>query len=178
MHLAPCTRCDRHVRADASRCPFCDAPYLAPAPAPFVPTPRVGRAALLAFRTLAIGAAGATAGCGASTGLDDGTADAAPGLEDAGATDAGVAPTDAGTPLPDAGFDAGTIPIPLYGAAPLDAGTDAGVLAMYGGPTPFDAGTDGGGAMALYGGPTPIPVERDAGDDGGAIVNAYGAPSP
>ncbi len=165
MHLAPCPACRRHLRGDETLCPFCAA-CVEPTAAPiFRATPRMGRAAMLAFRTLAIGAAGATAGCGASHGRDD---DAA--IEDGGDDAAVPAP-------PDAGTDAGELPAPLYGGPTLmDAGFDAGVLAMYGGPTPEDAGTDAGGAVALYGGPTPVPVDRDAGDDGGAVVAAYGAP--
>jgi hypothetical protein len=54
--LRPCSGCNRHVRSEEARCPFCDAEIAAvlrPSP---VPSGRIGRAALMAF-----GAALATA---------------------------------------------------------------------------------------------------------------------
>jgi hypothetical protein len=76
--------------------------------------------------------------------------------------------------------------VPLYGApapdtgtmqdaaAANDAGDDAAVLAMYGGP-PQDAGTDAGGPGPLYGAPAfDASFENDA---GGASAD-YGAPPP
>jgi len=148
---------------DDGVCPFCDAP-LADAHDPVIERPgRVGRAAILAFRTLAVGAAGAAVGCGSSTALelDDAMvvrADAGPEADDAGAVE-----RDGGPPALDAGFDAGA--------------DDGGVIALYGGPMPTpDAGTDaGGGVVPAYGGPFPVPLE-DAGTDAGAVGNLYGAP--
>lgn len=164
--LVPCTACARHVRVDEGACPFCDA-AMDGAHDPVIERPgRIGRAAILAFRTLAVGAAGATVGCGSTTGLelDDAMvvrADAGPEADDAGTT-----PTDAGPPAMDAGYDAGT-----------DAG---GIIALYGGPMPADAGTDAGaGVVPAYGGPFPVEdAGSDAGWDGGGAVNLYGAPSP
>lgn len=126
MSLTPCPSCARHVRTGSSECPFCAACLDPARDAPiFRAPPRAGRAAILAFRTLALGAAG----CGVAhvPGTDAGVV----------ATDTGVEPEDAGVVAPDAGPE------------------DAGLVAMYGGPPPSDAGFDAGGAIALYGGPAP-----------------------
>ncbi|MGE0786240.1 MAG: hypothetical protein AB7S26_11165 [Sandaracinaceae bacterium] len=162
----PCLDCERHVRADAGRCPFCDVTLGTTfrAQATYV-TPRgTTRALVMAFRTSALAASATAAGCGASTALDtssdggaaigagrdagrpDGGADPTPvdaGRRDAGGTDAGA--RDAGAR--DAGFDGGDPggPVILYGVPGLltDAGSadDAG-------------GGDAGGINALYGGPS------------------------
>jgi hypothetical protein len=65
-------------------------------------------------------------------------------------TDAYVAPADAGT---DASI------VAAYGGPMIDAGTDTGLAAAYGGP-PIDAGPapEDSGTAALYGAP-PIPPE-------------------
>jgi len=71
MQLTPCPECARHVRAGERACPFCGhvARFVAP-PVPRSPG-RLGRAAIFAFRTAVIGAAGATTACGSATGLID-----------------------------------------------------------------------------------------------------------
>ncbi len=147
MSLTPCPACSRHVHTGSTACPFCAASLDPVREAPiFRASPRVGRAAILAFRTLALGAAG----CGVAH---------VPGT-DAGviATDTGVEPDDAGVVAADAGEDAGTI------------------VAMYGGPVPPpDAGFDAGGAIALYGGPTPA-LDAGPDEDAGSVMNLYGAP--
>lgn len=152
--LLPCPSCDRHVRFDTPDCPFCAAPLPeVPAQAPYLkPAGRLGRAAVLAFRTMVIGAAGV--GCGASTGPD--LPDAEMIAEDGGAPAADGGAVDAGPGEFDAGFDAG------------------GAIALYGGPMPADAGFDSGlGPAPAYG--TPAPIE-DAGVDSGGVGNLYGAP--
>ena len=160
QRLSPCLRCARHVRVGSSECPFCAA-FLPPGfeePIFVQPARRLGRAAVLAFRTLVIGAAGVTTGCGAGTGLDL-SRDAA-ALVDAAAIDSGA-------PGLDAGRDAGS-----------DAGLDSSMpIAMYGGPIPEpDAGFDSGPEINVptYGAPAPL---FDAGADADAPVGyLYGAP--
>lgn len=122
-HLVPCGGCDRHVRADDERCPFCGAVVDPHRPVPGRPTKRLSRAATFAFGA-ALTAAGA-AGCADSHDPDG----------DAGAeVDAGETPVDAGETPVDAGeepLDAGVAPpyglppddgggAPLYGGAPGD----------------------------------------------------------
>lgn len=68
-HLRPCGACSRHVRADESRCPFCEAELEAAPPPPGSPVGRLGRAALMAVGvTVGVGVAAATvtsiSGCG------------------------------------------------------------------------------------------------------------------
>lgn len=48
-HLRPCTTCARHVRANVTACPFCDAPLALDTTSPAAPQERLGRAALMAF---------------------------------------------------------------------------------------------------------------------------------
>ncbi len=148
--LLPCPSCTRHVRRSENGCPFCGAP-LALEGEPARPLPTQR---LGRAATFAFGAAIATsvAACGAATTPNT--------------TDTGMAGQDGGIG-------------PAYGA-PSDAGSDAGMLAMYGGP-PTDSGVtdqDTGGPGPLYGGPFP----DDAGaqpEDGGNVAPAYGAvPAP
>lgn len=165
--LFPCPTCQRHVRCD-DRCPFCGGALPTHIVVAAEPAARLGRAAIMTFRTAALAAVGATTvACGASTGLGD--------PDDAGA-DAGVVPSGV-----DAGFDAGAPPGVDAGPLPtMDAGFDAGVsvIPAYGvppPPPPLDAGPDdAGGSVALYGDPSPPP---DAGPEGGLIA-AYGTPAP
>lgn len=162
--LSPCPDCARHVRVDERACPFCGAGVALEPPPLRVPSRRLGRAALFAFRAAVIGAGGvATAACGASTGLEDPI-----GRQDAATP----------SPSPSPGRDASA---PPDAGGQVDAGTDGGVIALYGGPRPVpDAGADAGGGMALYGAPPPPPVERDAGaeqDAGSPVTPAYGGPS-
>jgi hypothetical protein len=60
-HLRPCPGCARHVRANATACPFCDAAIDLDTGAPAVPQERLGRAALMAFGGAAV--ALSVAGC-------------------------------------------------------------------------------------------------------------------
>ena len=55
----------------------------------------------------------------------------------------------------------------------LDAGTDAGISALYGGPPPVDSGT----VAPAYGAPAPDTGPPDV-DAGGGVTPAYGAPAP
>lgn len=48
-HLRPCSGCARHVRADVTACPFCDAALAIDTRAPAVAGERLGRAARMAF---------------------------------------------------------------------------------------------------------------------------------
>jgi len=48
-HLRPCSSCSRHVRADETRCPFCEATLAIDTNPPPVPSKRLGRAARMAF---------------------------------------------------------------------------------------------------------------------------------
>jgi hypothetical protein len=82
-HLRPCSDCDRHVRSDEVRCPFCGGALEVDDRPPPVPTGRIGRAALMAF-----GAALATAslaGCKgeepATIGAEEGAPTARPETE-------------------------------------------------------------------------------------------------
>ena len=63
MHLRPCSGCERHVRADVTVCPFCDAALTSEADAPVVPAVRLGRAAQMAFGAAAVAASLSMAGC-------------------------------------------------------------------------------------------------------------------
>lgn len=145
MSLRPCLQCTRHVRSSEKACPFCGTNL----PAVATATPRsvagLGRAAIMAFGTLA---ATAEVGCTVAP------AYGGPSQQDAfiGSQDAayGGPPPDASLSEPDAAAaaeDAATSP---------DAGNDAGgSVAAYGAP-PEDAGgaqlDTGGGIGPLYGG--------------------------
>ena len=48
-HLRPCSACARHVRADVTACPFCEAPLAIETATPPLPQERLGRAARMAF---------------------------------------------------------------------------------------------------------------------------------
>lgn len=180
MALRPCASCGRHVRITESACPFCRA-ALDPTPTPpshvspigRLPVGRMGRAAIFAFGAAATTVAATTIeGCSTTTTPPD----AADVVEDTG----GPMPLYGGAPdafTPDQP-DAGNIS-PPYGTPSEDAGTDAGLAAMYGAP-PSDAGNgnDAGEVVGpLYGGP-PVPLE-DAGttdrvDAAGGIAPLYG----
>jgi hypothetical protein len=132
--LEPCPGCQRHVKTDASSCPFCAADLsvaFANLPARAVPRTRLGRAALFAFGVSAA-ATPLINSCSSSHNDDDND-----GKQhgDAGKTDGGKSPDK----------DGGGGVAPLYGLAPVDAGNpveDAGM------PQQWD---DGGGPVALYG---------------------------
>jgi hypothetical protein len=112
MALMVCTRCERHVRKDDERCPFCDAPLTPEAPSSR--GPRVSRGALL-------GAVGLAIACGTTAPPDDG------GTDDAAKQDSaydgpvaayGGPPIDASPPA-DAKSE---LPAPAYGGPPTDGG--------------------------------------------------------
>jgi len=76
--LTLCGGCERHVRADETACPFCDAALEAP-PAPAAPGPiraRAGRAAVVALGvSLAMGTSSCVALYGAPAPDDAGVAE-------------------------------------------------------------------------------------------------------
>lgn len=93
--LRPCDACLRHVRADVTRCPFCDQ-ALAIAATHVERTPRLGRAARMAFGA-AVATASIAAACGGgnkpaeTSGTN--TAEAGPPADDAApATSASIDP--------------------------------------------------------------------------------------
>jgi hypothetical protein len=144
--LLPCPSCARHVRLTETGCPFCGVAIdLSEAPTRPMPVQRLGRAATFAF-----GAAVATSVAACS-------GNPVPLY--------GAPPVDTGTAQQDGGV------APLYGA-PSDAGSDAAVLAMYGGPPP-DAGTDAGGPAPAYGAPV---FDANLDHDAGGASADYGAP--
>jgi hypothetical protein len=58
-HLEPCPTCRRHIRADESRCPFCDVivpSSIANAPRPATVSAAMGSSQKFAYRALAAGA--------------------------------------------------------------------------------------------------------------------------
>jgi hypothetical protein len=145
QNLTPCPGCARHIQVDEARCPFCRAALAAPA-APIAARPwpgaRLGRAALLAYGSVAVAASGCDSddGDGPSPGTPDSGARSDGGL-DGGSSDAGALMRDATVvqrgdasavvPVtPDAGDDdlGGIVPIYALAAAPwrhprpLDAG--------------------------------------------------------
>ena len=63
-HLRPCTGCARHVRANTTTCPFCDASLMIEDVEPAVPQERLGRAARMAFNGAAVMAMTVAVGCG------------------------------------------------------------------------------------------------------------------
>jgi hypothetical protein len=70
-HLRPCPGCDRHVRADVTLCPFCDAALAVDAGSPVLPAARLGRAAQMAFGAAAVAASLSVAGCTKNPAGDD-----------------------------------------------------------------------------------------------------------
>jgi len=115
MHLRPCPSCARHVRADETACPFCEAALdLDVSPRPSA-SPRLGRAARIAFGA-AVATASLAAACGNSRPPNAGTGDP-------NAAEAGVG---TGTTDPNAAVDAGQPKLPdqnmnkPYGAPPAD----------------------------------------------------------
>lgn len=141
--LVPCAACARHLRADASACPFCRVPR-EPQALAYVPIPRMSRAALAA-----LGATLTVVPITALVAFPD-HADAQshghirpmygmpPRPHPTPRPDAGVAPPDAGVAHPDAGGaspDASVarprprarrpppmeqMPVPLYGVSPKE----------------------------------------------------------
>lgn len=147
--LRPCASCGRHVREHEPRCPFCASEIATGVTsAARAVVPRLGRAALFAF-----GAAATTVAVASAEGCTNTTTppDAAEVADTGGPAPLYGGPADAATDAPAPTDDTGNVG-PAYGAPPDDAGTDAGLVAMYGGPPPDDAGVDAGGVAPLYGG--------------------------
>lgn len=104
MGLLLCAGCERHVRGDDEKCPFCGATQRQ---APTRPRPRLSRASM-------IGAAAVVMACSGGTPQDD-----------AGTTDSGTDTMQAayGGPPIEAGTDAAPDgPVAAYGGPPIDAG--------------------------------------------------------
>jgi hypothetical protein len=120
----PCPGCQRHVKIDEARCPFCAMELSEPfsrLKARVMPRTRLGRAALFAFGV----GAGTSVLTNCASDDDDGDEQADGGTEESAEDDASV---EEGSPQP------------VYGAAPADGGA------------PVNADDDAGGSVALYGG--------------------------
>jgi hypothetical protein len=63
--LIPCPECNRHLRRNEVRCPFCGTDVLvtmAATPERVMPVARLGRSALFAFAAVSVGAVGCSSG--------------------------------------------------------------------------------------------------------------------
>jgi hypothetical protein len=141
-HLRPCPSCARHVRVSEGGCPFCGeslSDEFRAAPRPLGPGARLSRAALFAFGTGTLAAAGA---CSSSSAVP---AYGSPVMFDAG--DGGESVAADAAVVPDASADSSTadaepdapVATPAYGAPgqpiePVDASDDqhVGVTPLYG----------------------------------------------
>ena len=136
--LSPCSSCNRHVRVEETRCPFCAAALPGRASVERVlPRGRLSRATLIAAgATLAglsacsssssgsgDGGTGGTAGSAATAGTGGGTAGAAGGTAGS-AAGAGGGSAGAGGGSAGAGGQGGEVPVAIYSAAfpPLGPG--------------------------------------------------------
>jgi hypothetical protein len=148
-HLRPCPSCARHARVSEAACPFCGTPFadaFRASPRPKGPGARLTRAALVAFGTLGTGSLAVLPACSSSS---------------------SAAPTGGGET-----DDSGGTGMPLYGTAPIEAGTtDAG----------GNGGSDAevGNPMPLYGAPA-MGLDsgdeiKDASEDHPTFVALYGA---
>ena len=160
--LTPCPECQRHVRKNEARCPFCgEALSLSHLPSPALPTRRLGRAATFAFGAGIVGAT-ALVSCG---GQDESH---------------GVLPVPlyGGPPSGSGGMSYGGGPV--YGAPPSGSSN---------GGNPTQGGTnDVGGAQPVYGAPAAGTGNEPMGGQGGqggvtgaaghddAGAGVYGAP--
>jgi hypothetical protein len=134
--LEPCPGCQRHVKIDEPRCPFCETAlgeHFGQLPARAMPTKRLGRAALFAF---GVGATSPLIASCAADHKDDDEKQNDGGADDEGdgegdgddgniqpayglpADDASVPEADAGQPPADDEDDGTTVA--LYGGAPSD----------------------------------------------------------
>ncbi len=143
--LLPCTSCRRHVRVEATTCPFCAGALALVAPAART-LPRLSRSAIVALGTTAI-----LAGCGGDDGGQVAALYGVPPTDtglaaDTGATaDTGTADTttaDTSTPA-DSGTDTGSTPDARDAASDARDGStdtgDVGIAPPYGIP-PSDGG--------------------------------------
>lgn len=122
-HLRPCDGCLRHVRANETRCPFCDHALAIDTHTPVAQPSRLGRAARMAFGA-AVATASLAAACGggnkppetsgASAPTGGELADAAPAVTAEPTSTASAAPTSTETPPPPPN------PAKPYGAPPAD----------------------------------------------------------
>lgn len=137
--LLPCPACARHVRRTEASCPFCASPLaLQGAPAPVLPSTRLGRAATFAF------------GAAMATNLSACAMYGGPPETDTGPRDAMTSEIDGGTDVDAASEDDAAVPVDA-------AMEDGGLVAAYGGP-PTDSGIsdiDAGGSSSDYGAPPP-----------------------
>ncbi len=133
LGFATCDACSRHVRAQDSVCPFCQAPITSAARDILDrPGPRRSRAAILAGAALAVGCSSSEPVAQPAYGLAD------PIAFDGGG-DAGMAQPVYGAPVEDGGL------VAVDGGTSDDASVDAGGLDR-----------DGGLTQPVYGTPAPL----------------------
>lgn len=167
-HLRPCPGCERHVRADVTLCPFCDAALAADTGSPVLPAARLGRAAHMAFGAAAVAASLSVVACAKNPAGDDSSNIAQPY----------GAPPDRTTVVrpvqPDAAPPEGTNIAQPYGAPPDPRPLDSGPLAM----TVVDAGHEAGKVDAGKAKPPPTVTATAtvAPRDWGNHNKPYGAP--
>ncbi len=159
-HLVPCEGCQRHVRSDEGRCPFCGATVRGDSPAPVLPDRPLSRAALFVFAsTVALGSA-----CQSTS--DQGPA-ARPQPDP---TAQGPLPGPAETPSPPPAADAGPSQAEIPQVPPT---------AVYGAPPrPMDDTDAGAPGPTSTPDPTPTPNPRPRPRRPGTIQVRYGAPPP
>jgi hypothetical protein len=137
--LVPCTACQRHVRADESRCPFCGA--TGAKPAPLRAKLPAGRLSSLLVMTFHAAATTAVIGCGGETSTPDPSSGGAAGHAGS-ASRAGSVGT--GDTTGSGGFD--------FNEGRGGTGT-GGRTAETGGTNLFETGgntTSQGGAVPIY----------------------------
>lgn len=121
MSFTPCSTCRRHVRVDATECPFCGAS----APGAHAPATHTVRARLTRGAIFTLGASAVIVGCGSEQAIYGAPAPDTGTVTDGAPADTGAA-KDAGTDA-DAEVDTGTL-AGAYGLPP-DTGTlDTGTL--------------------------------------------------
>jgi hypothetical protein len=169
MALVSCPECNRHIRRNEAKCPFCDADVaakIATIPQRTLPSRRLSRAALVTFA--AVGAGGAAAAC---------------------SDDNAVHITHYGAPMIVGDSGTGTGGSATGGTGPTGTGgSGGGLLAAYGGAI-FTGGVSGTGATGGVSGTggTGAPPEdagspdaADATSTGGhaSAMPLYGLPAP
>ena len=131
--LIPCTHCDRYVRSQEERCPFCSGALAATAARPvaraLLRSP--SRAAAFALRT-ALVVAPVTLACGGDEGKAERDAEGSGGSAQNAAGASPGAGASAGAPALDGEADAGSpdagfVPVPIYGGVFPDPLTRARV---------------------------------------------------
>jgi hypothetical protein len=153
--LTPCPECQRHVRKNEARCPFCGtALSLAHLPAPALPRKRLGRAATFAFGATVAGAT-AIAACDDSMSVAPpygGPAFPPGGSSFAGSTASGSSSGGSANGGTESYFGAGTA---VYGAPAAGSGGSDAVGGAGGNPADGGAGgvNEGDGGANIYGAP-------------------------